>query len=140
MRLSKEIQLFQTILTPLDNRTVFVPNGALYNGPIVNFSTQSLRRLVLTFGIAYGDDYDKARSALLEFVNQDERVLKEPNEPFVALHTLGDSSVNLTLRIWTKPENYWPLHFDLHEKVYKQFPQQGLNIPFPQMDVHVHNA
>lgn len=134
----KEIQLFQTVLTPLDNRTVFIPNGSLYNNPIVNFSTQTMRRLVLTFGIAYGDDADKARAVLLSLVKDDPRVLNEPNEPFVAIAALGSSSVDFTVRVWVKGSDYWPLHFDLHERVYKTFAQEGLNIPFPQVDVHLH--
>jgi small conductance mechanosensitive channel len=134
----KEIQLFHTVLTPLDNRTIIIPNGILYNDPIINYSTQPLRRLVLNFGVAYGDDADLTKSVLLELMRSDERVLDEPNEPFVALAELGDSSVNFTIRAWCKASDYWPLRFDLNEQVYKTFAQRGLNIPFPQMDVHLH--
>jgi small conductance mechanosensitive channel len=134
----KEITLFHSVLTPLDNRTVIIPNGALYNNPIVNFSTQLLRRLVLTYGIAYGDDADKAKAVLLEMLKNDERVLDKPNEPMVAIASLGDSSVNFTVRCWVQGADFWPLTFDLNDRVYKTFAQQGLNIPFPQMDVHVH--
>jgi len=134
----KDIQLFHTVLTPLDNRTVIIPNGALYNGPIVNFSTQTQRRLVLTYGMAYGDDADKARQVLLDLLKNDERVLNEPNEPMVAMAELGDSSVNFTVRGWVKASDYFPVLFDMNDRVYKTFKQQGLNIPFPQMDVHLH--
>lgn len=136
----KEIQLFHTVMRPLDNRTVIIPNGALYNGPIVNFSTQPLRRLVLTYGIGYGDDADKAKSVLLEMLKNDDRVLSEPDEPFVAMSELGDSSVNFTVRAWCKGADLWPLTFDMNDRVCKVFAQQGLNIPFPQMDVHVHEV
>jgi small conductance mechanosensitive channel len=136
----KDIQLFHTVLTPLDNRTVIIPNGNFYNGPVVNFSTQPLRRLVLNYGIAYGDDADKAKEVLLGLISQDERVLHEPNEPFVAMAGLGDSSVDFTLRVWVKGSDYWPLLFDMNDRVYKTFAQQGLNIPFPQMDVHLHQV
>ena len=134
----KEITLFHTILNPLDNRTVVIPNGALYNGPIVNFSAQSLRRLVLTYGIAYGDDADKAKDVLLDLLRSDARVLHEPNEPMVAIAELGDSSVNFTVRAWVKASDYFPTLWGMNDKVYKTFKQQGLNIPFPQMDVHLH--
>ena len=133
----KDIQLFHTVLTPLDNRTVIIPNGALHNGPIVNYSTQTHRRLMLTYGIAYGDDADKAKEVLLNLLKSDERVLNEPNEPMVAVAELGDSSVNFTVRAWVKGSDFWSLTFDMNDRVYKTFKQEGLNIPFPQMDVHL---
>ncbi|MCL4142089.1 UNVERIFIED_CONTAM: hypothetical protein GTU68_046684 [Idotea baltica] len=134
----KDIQLFQTILRPLDNRTVVIPNSSLYNGPIVNFSTEKTRKLNLTYGIAYGDDADKAKEVILQMFKEDERVLNEPDEPFVAILSLGDSSVNFTARAWVKGSDFWPVTFDMNKKVYQTFKQHGLNIPFPQMDVHLH--
>ena len=89
-----------------------------------------------TFGIAYGDDSDTAKRALIELLTADERVLTDP-APFVALKELGDSSVNFVLRGWVNSADYWPLYFDINEKVYKTFGKEGLHIPFPQMDVHI---
>lgn len=132
----KEIQIFNTILTTLDNKTIILPNGALSSGSMVNFSTQSTRRIEWTFGIAYGDDSDKAKSLLISLVSEDERVFKDP-EPFVAMSALADSSVNFIVRVWVNSPDYWPVFFELNEKVYKNFPKEGLHIPFPQMDVHI---
>lgn len=134
----KEIQIFHTVLNTFDNRVVIIPNGALSTGSLTNISLEPIRRVDWTFGIAYGDNYDTAKELITKLLNEDERVLNEP-APFIALHSLGDSSVNIVTRAWVEPENFWAVHFDMNEKVYKQFPQNGLNIPFPQMDVHVHN-
>ncbi len=134
----KEIQIFNTILLTLDNKTVIVPNGAMANGNMVNFTMQEKRRVDFTVGIAYGDDYEKAKSTLEKFINEDDKILKdEPN--FIGLVELADSSVNLTLRVWCKTEDYWDVYFKMNERIYKEFEQVGLNIPFPQLDVHIQN-
>lgn len=132
----KEIQIFNTILTTLDNHEVIIPNGGLATNPLENFSTQENRKIVWTFGIGYGDSVQKAREILTEILTSDERVLKD-EPPFIQLAELGDSSVNLTVRVWVKAENYWPVQFDVNEKVYEAFNEAGLNIPFPQLDVHI---
>ncbi len=103
---------------------------------MTNYSAEPQRRVDFVFGIAYGDDVDKARKVLLKLINDDERIFKDP-EPFIAVSELADSSVNLVVRVWADAANYWGIHFDLIEKVYKTFEKEGLNIPFPQMDVHV---
>lgn len=133
----KEIQIFITILTTSDNKTVMIPNGPLATGSLINYSAQETRRVDWTFGIAYGDDLDKAYEVLNRFIAEDDRILKEP-EPFMALHTLADSSVNIVVRVWVNSADYWGVHFDMNEKVYRNFEKEGLSIPFPQMDVHVH--
>ncbi|CAE7821812.1 mscS [Symbiodinium microadriaticum] len=133
----KEIQIFITILTTPDNKTVMIPNGPLATGSLINYSAQATRRVDWTFGIAYGDDLDKAYEVLKKFIADDERILKEP-EPFMALHTLADSSVNIVVRVWVNASDYWGVYFDMNERVYRNFEKEGLNIPFPQMDVHVH--
>ena len=133
----KEIQIFNTILKTPDNKTIIIPNGGLATGSMTNFTTEPLRRVDWKFGIAYGDNSDTAKSVLFELIEQDERILKDP-EPFIAISELGDSSVNFVVRAWVNAENYWVVFFDMNEKVYKTFPARGLNIPFPQMDVHVH--
>lgn len=133
----KEIQIFYTIISTFDKKTVYVPNGGLANSDMTNLSQDEVKRNAWTFGIAYGDDYDKAKSVLQRLIDEDERILKDP-EPFIALESLGDSSVNIVVRAWSTADNLWPVHFDMNEKVYKEFAKEGLNIPFPQMDVHLH--
>ncbi len=133
-----EIQLFNTLLKTVDNRVVIIPNGGLSTGAMVNYSTMPLRRVDWSFGIGYGDDADKAKDVMFKLIKDDKRILTEP-EPFVALSELADSSVNFTVRAWVKGEDYWGVFFDMNEKVYKVFANEGLNIPFPQMDVHVLN-
>jgi small conductance mechanosensitive channel len=134
----KEIQIFVTILTTGDNKTIIIPNGPLSNGSLTNFSTQENRRVDWTFGIGYGDDVDKAKEIIRNILEADERVHKDP-AVFIALGAMADSSVNLTVRVWTAAPDYWGVFFDTNEKVYHAFNAGGINIPFPQMDVHVHN-
>lgn len=134
----KEIQIFNTILTTPDNKVIIIPNGGLSTGIMKNYSKEELRRVDWTFGIAYGDSYDKAREVLEKLLAADNRILKTP-EWFIALDSLGDSSVNLVVRAWVNANDYWGVYFDLNEKVYKTFAQENLNIPFPQMDVHLFN-
>ncbi|MFV0589906.1 MAG: mechanosensitive ion channel family protein [Draconibacterium sp.] len=132
-----EIQIFNTILKTPDNKTIIIPNGGLSTGSMVNFSAEPKRRVDFTFGIAYGDDVDKAKEVLLKLIKADNRIVNDPAEPFIAVSELADSSVNLVVRVWAEAANYWGIYFDLHENVYKTFAKEGLNIPFPQMDVHV---
>ena len=132
----KEIQIFTTILLEVDNKTVIIPNGPLSTGSIINYSAQPTRRVDLNFGIAYGDSVDKARKVLFQLFKDDKRILEDP-APFVGLKELADSSVNLTARVWVKAEDYWPVFFDMNEKTYNAFNDEGINIPFPQMDVHL---
>ncbi len=132
----KEIQIFNTLLLTPDNKKIIVPNGLLSGASMTNFSAEATRRVDWTFGIAYGDDYDKAKEVLLKYAGEDERIHADP-EPFVALSELADSSVNLVLRVWVNTADYWGVFFDMNEKVYKGFAKEGLSIPFPQMDVHV---
>lgn len=133
----KEIQIFITVLTTPDNKTVLIPNGPLANGSLINYSTQPRRRVDWTFGIAYGDDIDKAYELIHRLLAEDSKVLKDP-APFVALSALGDSSVNLVVRAWVEAPDYWEVHFRLNDSVYRQFGEHGLSIPFPQLDVHLH--
>ena len=135
----KELQIFNTILITLDNKTVIIPNGPLANGNMTNYSTQTNRRVDVVVGIAYGDSYDTAKETLLKFVKEDPRIMDEEDN-FIGLGELADSSVNLTLRVWCKTEDYWGVFFTMNERIYKEFGDRGLNIPFPQMDVHVKNS
>lgn len=133
-----QVQIFNTILKTPDNRTVIIPNGGLATNSILNYSTEPTRRMDFVFGISYDDDVPKAKQLLEEIAKADDRVLDEP-EHMIAVKELADSSVNLLLRVWVKSENYWPLNFDLFEKVKLTFDKEGITIPFPQRDVHLHN-
>lgn len=132
----KEIQIFNTIILTTDNKTVYLPNGGLATGIMTNYSKEGTRRVDWVFSIAYGDDYDKAKALIIKLFAEDERILKEP-AVFVELTQLNSSSVDIAARAWVKSEDYWNVFFSMNEKVYKNFPKEGLNIPFPQMDVHV---
>ena len=134
----KEIQIFNTILTTPDNKIIIVPNGGLSTGITKNYSKEETRRVDWEFGIAYGDSYDKARSVIEGLLNADKRVMKDPAY-FIALTSLGESSVNIVVRCWVNAADYWGVFFDMNEKVYKTFAEENLNIPFPQMDVHLYN-
>ncbi len=133
-----EITIINTYLTTPDNKVVIIPNGALATGSLTNFTKKDTRRVQWIFGISYGDDFDKAEAVIMRLMNEDERILQDP-PPFVALHELSNSSVNIVTRAWVKVPDFWPVFFDLNKKVYKTFASEGLTIPFPQMDVHLRN-
>lgn len=133
-----EIKLMNTVILTGDNKTVFLPNGPLATGKVVNFSRQETRRVDLIFGIGYDDDLKKAKSLLQDIANADERVIKE--KPIVvAVHELADSSVNFTFRVFVNKADYWAVYWDTIEKVKLSFDENGISIPFPQRDVHIHN-
>jgi small conductance mechanosensitive channel len=104
---------------------------------MTNFSTEPKRRVDWTFGVGYGDDAEKTKAVLRKLIDEDSRILQDP-EPFIALSELADSSVNFVVRAWVDAADYWAVFFDMNDKVYKTFDKEGLNIPYPQMDVHVH--
>ncbi len=131
-----QIQIFNTILKTFDNKTIFIPNAALSNGNITNYSMEPTRRVDMTFGIGYDDDLKKAKELLKKLVNEDERILKDP-APLVALAELADSSVNFTVKVWVKKEDYLNVFYDFQEKVKLTFDEQGISIPYPQHDVHL---
>lgn len=196
----KEIQIFHTVITTIDNKQIIIPNGGLSTGSINNYSREEYRRVDWTVGMSYGDDMDSARQAILNILNSDGRVVKQyieddrkqrvkaqdellrdsyvelpyeehgwmyrlthprkkgnrvhilsklkpKNEvirfeqrvdrsPVVYLQTMADSSVNLTIRAWTRNEFYWPLYYSINERFYKELPAAGVRFPFPQLDVH----
>ncbi|MDB4074799.1 mechanosensitive ion channel [Crocinitomicaceae bacterium] len=132
----KEILIFNTILTTLDNKIIILANGAVANGTVTNFTKAEKRRVDWVFGIAYGDDLKVAKVLLDKFISEDERILKE-GANFIGVGELGDSSVNITVRAWVKTEDYWNVFFAMNERVYNEFGNAGLSIPFPQMDVHM---
>lgn len=134
-----QIQIFNTILKTPDNKTIVIPNGGLSTASLTNFSTEPRRRVDWTFGIAYGDDYDQAKAVITRLCAADERIHDDP-ALFIALSALADSSVNIVVRAWVNASDYWGVFFEMNEKVYKTFADEGLNIPFPQMDVHLHKS
>lgn len=135
----KAIQVFTTVMLTPDNKTIIIPNGAISNGIITNFSEQDTRRVDMVFGIGYNDDIQKAKAALNAIVDADERVLKDP-APQVVVAELADSSVNFKVRTWCNSGDYWGIYFDMQEKVKEVFDKEGISIPFPQRDVHIFNS
>lgn len=133
----KEIQIFNTLVHTGDNKVILLPNGPVSTGIINNYSREPKRRLDFTFSIAYGDDYEKAKDVLLRLIKEDSRVLDNPAAPFVALGALGASSIDITVRVWCKQEDYWGIKFDLNKKVYETFPMEGLNFPYQTLTLHV---
>jgi small conductance mechanosensitive channel len=131
------IQVFSTVLKTPDNKTIIIPNGGLSTGSLINYSTEATRRVDWTFGIGYGDNIDQARKILNDILSADERIFKDP-VPFIQVSALADSSVNLATRVWVKAPDYWGVYMETNEKVYNAFNKEGINIPFPQMDVHLH--
>lgn len=129
------IQIFHTVLKTGDNKTIIMPNGTLSNGNIVNFSRQPTRRVHIDLGIGYEDNVKHARKILLQLAHADSRVLKDP-EPAVWLASLGDSSVNLSLRVWTRTEDYWGVFWGLQEQAKEVFELEGITIPYPQRVMH----
>ncbi|MBQ0764204.1 mechanosensitive ion channel family protein [Marinobacter psychrophilus] len=134
-----EISILYTIVNTFDNRRIIIPNGDLSNSSLTNLSAYPTRRCDISFGIGYGDDIDKAKATIKRLIEEDERALKDP-EPMVVVGGLGDSSVNLTVRAWTKSADLWPFYWDMQERVKKAFDAEGISIPFPQRDVHMYKA
>ena len=135
----EKIGIFTTIMRTPDNREVIVPNGSIFGGTITNISARDTRRVDMVFGIGYEDDLLKAKQIIIDVLEADDRVLKDP-APAVALGELADSSVNFNVRPWVKSADYWAVYSDTHEKIKLEFDKQGISIPYPQMDVHQHAA
>ena len=134
----KDIQIFSTVLKTPDNKIVVVPNGSIMNGSIVNYSDQDTRRVDLIISCSYEDDIDKVRSVLEDILKKEKRILKDP-KPQIAVAELADSSVNFIFRPWVKRTDYLPVYYSLLEEVKKRFDKEGISIPYPQSDVHIHN-
>ncbi len=133
-----EIRITSTrIITP-DNKVIYLPNGALSSGTIVNYSEKDTRRVDHTFSIAYENDYNKAMEILRGIVESHELVLKDP-APTIRVSGHGESSINIVVRVWTKSSDYWTVHFDLLETVKTEFDKAGISIPYNQLDVHIKN-
>ena len=134
----KEIQIFNTILTTFDNKTIIVPNGVLATNTLTNYSKQPTRRVDWTVGVTYGTDFKVARDTIMRLLDADSRVLKDP-QAFVSITELADSSVNIVVRAWVNSPDYWDVYFDFYNNVYSTFNAEGIEFPFPQMDVHLKN-
>lgn len=134
----KEVQIFNTIMVSPSNKRVIVPNGAMSNGSIINYSAEGQLRVDLVIGIAYEADVPKAKSVLLNMMQENPAVLKDP-APQVAVSELADSSVNLVVRPWCKVDDYWDVYFETTEKAKQVLDANEISIPFPQRDVHINN-
>ena len=129
-----------TILTR-DNKTVIIPNGALSNGNITNYSAQKARRVEWTVNVPYGSDSELVREAILNIIKADSRIVDSStphaDDPFVGLSAMKDSSLEFIARAWVQTENYWAVYFDINNAIYTELPKKGIQFPFPQMDVHI---
>jgi small conductance mechanosensitive channel len=134
-----QMNLVSTMVLTFDNQLLVVPNKQIWGGVIRNVTHQDKRRVDMTFGIGYSDDVPKAEKVLTEIVTSHEKVLKEP-EPVIRLHELGESSVNFVVRPWAKTDDYWDVYWDITREVKRRFDEEGISIPFPQRDVHLHHA
>lgn len=135
----EEVRIFSTILRTGDNREIIIPNSQIYSAPIINVSARSTRRIDLVFGIGYEDDLRKAKQLIEAAFAADDRILDDP-APGVAVAELADSSVNINARPWVKTADYWAVRSDLLENIKLSFDSNGISIPYPQQDVHMHNA
>ena len=130
------VQIFHTILLTPDNKAVYLPNGSTSSSTITNYSREDKRRIEWTFGIDYGEDVNRARTAIHSVITADARILPDP-APFVAVGGLSDSSVDIIVRVWVPTEEYWNVYYDMHQRVYETFNEQKINFPYPQQTVHL---
>ncbi len=135
----ESVQILTTVMRTPDNKRIIVPNSQIMNSAITNYSVNDTRRIDLVVGVGYGDDLDKVRATLEDLVKNEERILRDPAW-VIAVGELADSSVNFYVRPWVKTEDYWSVRFDLTEAIKKRFDDVGIQIPFPQHDVHLHEA
>ena len=134
-----EIGIFTTVMTTVDNKRIIIPNAKVTGDNITNYTAEETRRVDIIAGVSYGDDIDKVRTVLEGILAGDNRILKNP-APTIAVVELGDSSVNFVVRPWVKTADYWDVFFATQEKIKKQFDAEGISIPFPQQDVHLHKV
>ncbi|MGC9351116.1 MAG: mechanosensitive ion channel family protein [Sulfurovum sp.] len=131
----ESMNLFNTTISPVDNRTIIVPNSAITGGNIVNFSNKAVRRVDHTVGIGYEDDIKKAKEVLYSVLTNSQYALNDPT-PLVAVKELADSSVNFTVRVWVKSADYWDAYFEVIEEIKLALDENGISIPYPQMAIH----
>lgn len=135
----KAIQMFHTVITTPDNKTIIIPNGPLSNGSVNNYSRQPVRRLDWNVGVAYGTDFDHARQVIQSILDARPEVIRGEagREVEIMIGALADSAVNITVRAWVSSADYWKVFFAVNEAIYKTLPEQGISFPFPQLDVHI---
>lgn len=136
MGIVDEIGLFVTEMHTFDNIAITMPNSQIWGSKIENYSRNNTRRVDMEIGISYDDDMDKAMKIIREVLNNDERVLAEP-EPLIAVSGLGDNAVSIRVRPWTETSNVWPLRYDLTKRIKERFDEEDISFPFPQRDVHL---
>lgn len=132
-----EVTITSTKLLTTDNRVIIIPNGALSNGTINNYSGRTRRRVDLTVDVEYGTSSEDAKNILMSIIRSDKRILEEPAEPFVALSALRDSSIQFVVRAWVNAADYWSVYYDLTERIYNELPKNGIQFPYPQLDVNI---
>ena len=132
----KEITLFNTVITTVDNKIIYVPNNTISSGIINNYSQAATRRVDWNITISYGDDVEVARRVLMQLMAEDKRVKQDP-APVVYLTSLGSDTVNISARAWVDNADYWGVYFELNERIYNELPKHGLRFPFPQLSVHI---
>jgi len=133
----KDIQIFSTVLRTPDNKTIVVPNGSIMDGSITNYSEQPTRRIDIIASCSYEDDLDKVKQVLKTILDSEDRILTEP-KPQIAVSELAESSVNFIVRPWVNSSDYLPVMYSLLEQIKKTFDQEGISIPYPQSDIHIH--
>jgi small conductance mechanosensitive channel len=131
----KAIQIFHTILTTPDHKTIYIPNGNMSSATMTNFSQMISRRVEWNIGIEYGEDFEKVKRIILDLLSSEKHILQNP-EPLVELSQLADSSVIVLVRVWVKMAEYWNVYFAVNKKIYEVFNAKGINFPFPQLTVH----
>ena len=131
-----EVTVVYTVILTTDNKRITIPNGTLTNSVIKNYSAEELRRVDLTFNTSYDCNIDKVKDIITQVIEAHPMTLSEP-EPLVRLSAHSDSSLTYTVRAWCKSENYWDVNFDLTEQVKKAFDNNNIQIPYPQVDVHL---
>jgi len=131
----RSIQIFHTVLVTADNKVIYIPNGSLSSGTVINYSQEATRRVDWTIGVEYGENMEKVEQVVTKILEADSRILKTP-APFIALGALDASSVNVTIRVWVKNSDYWGVFFDTQKKIYATFNKEGIGFPFPQLTIH----
>jgi len=132
-----EVTITSTKLVTTDNRVIIIPNGALSNGTINNYSDQKFRRVDITVDVEYGSSSEEVKRILHSLIKDDSRILNEPAPPFIALSALKESGVQFTMRLWVNASDYWNVFFELTEEIYNELPKNGIKFPFPQLDINI---
>jgi small-conductance mechanosensitive channel len=132
----KNVGISLTELDTIDNKRVVIPNKSVWGGNIINYTHNPIRRVDMTMGVGYNDDLDKVIKVTMDLLKKEKQVLKDP-KPMVAVNEMGDSAVGIVIRPWVKKEDYWDFYFAFNKKLKQTYDKEGINIPYPQMDVHL---